>query len=535
MEDKRNRKRRKIGNKMLAGIVAFALVLVVVISSAVSYGVLAFTYVNFINELYNYTGIASQIVRGDRVEGYLNGAEEDRYYEYVDSFLNSMCDEVSLEDLSVITPDEEGIEYLWDTGKSGAGHKRGDRVEWEDIDSKTKENILSACDRNTSDTAPERKMMTDNNIMSVFAPVRNAEGKAVAVIRADRVLLHGETIIMQAFAVVGTVTAILTAIMMLIFYKSLKKRLIKPIRVLTKNAEMMVGNLERDQVVNIDVHTNDELETLADAFTKMDFDLREYIQELSEATSEREKISAELNIAAGIQEGMLPKLTSEFSGNTAFDLSAAMIPAKEVGGDFYDFFMVDDTHIALIMADVSGKGIPGSLFMAVSKLLLKNSVKEGAGPAEALGKVNERLMESNEMEMFVTVWLAIIDLETGEGVAANAGHEHPALRHKDGLFEMVKYKHSLAVATFDGLKFKEHTFKIEPGDTIFVYTDGVTEAEDIDENFFGEARLVEALNSDPDALPDELIRNVRSAIWDFRGSASQFDDITMLSFRYNGK
>ena len=212
-----------------------------------------------------------------------------------------------------------------------------------------------------------------------------------------------------------------------------------------------------------------------------------------------------------------------------------MIPAKEVGGDFYDFFMVDDTHIALIMADVSGKGIPGSLFMAVSKLLIKSSVKEGAGPAEALCKVNERLMESNEMEMFVTVWLAIIDLETGEGVAANAGHEHPALRHKDGLFEMVKYKHSLAVATFDGLKFKEHTFKIEPGDTIFVYTDGVTEAEDIDENFFGEARLVEALNSDPDALPDELIRNVRSAIWDFRGSASQFDDITMLSFRYNGK
>ena len=136
--------------------------------SLVSYGVLAFTYVNFKNELYNYTGIASQIVRGDRVESYLNGAEEDRYYEYVDSFLNSMCDEVSLEDLSVITPDDEGIEYLWDTGKSGAGHKRGDRVDWKDIDSKTKENILSACDRNTSDTAPERKMMTDDITMLSF-------------------------------------------------------------------------------------------------------------------------------------------------------------------------------------------------------------------------------------------------------------------------------------------------------------------------------------------------------------------------------
>jgi sigma-B regulation protein RsbU (phosphoserine phosphatase) len=323
--------------------------------------------------------------------------------------------------------------------------------------------------------------------------------------------------------------------MMLIFYRVLKKRLIKPIRDLTRNAEKMVGNLERDEALKMDIHTNDELETLADAFTKMDADLREYIAELSEATTEREKITAELNIAAGIQEGMLPKLTTEFSENTVFDLSAAMIPAKEVGGDFYDFFMIDDTHIALVMADVSGKGIPGSLFMAVSKLLIKNSVKEGDSPAEALRKVNERLMEGNEMEMFVTVWLAIIDLETGEGVAANAGHEHPALRHKDGLFEMVKYKHSLALATFKGLKFKEHEFRIEPGDTIFVYTDGVTEAEDIDENFFGEARLVEALNVDADAMPDELIRNVRSAIWDFRGSAAQFDDITMLAFRYNSK
>ena len=520
---------------MLACLVAFALVLIIVISLAVSYGIVGYAYVNSLNQTYNYTGLASNVIRGDRIGEYLNAGEEDRYYEYVDSFLESMRDVGKLERISVFVADEEGVEYLWDKKDSGAGLRHGERADWKDSDSRTRESVSRVLAMDASDDQDNQEILVENGILSIFAPLYNSEGSVAAIVRVDSVLPEAKAIIKQAFGLIGIVTGILTAVMMLVFYRMLNKRLIKPIRVLTDNAEKMVGNLEHDEVLNIDIHTNDELETLADAFTKMDVDIREYIDELSEATSEREKINAELSIAAGIQEGMLPKLTTEFSGRKEFDLSAAMIPAKDVGGDFYDFFMVDDTHIALVMADVSGKGIPGALFMAVSKMLIKNIVQEGNSPAEALRKVNDRLMESNEMQMFVTVWLAVIDLETGEGVAENAGHEHPALRQKDGLFEMKKYDHSIVVAAFNGIKYKEHPFRLEPGDTLFVYTDGVTEARDTDENLFGEGRLIEALNIEPDAEPETIITNVRNAIWDFRGSASQFDDITMLAFRYNGK
>ncbi len=250
----------------------------------------------------------------------------------------------------------------------------------------------------------------------------------------------------------------------------------------------------------------------------------------------REKAAADrdLAVAAGIQENVLPKIFPFLPERKEFDIYATMNPAKEVGGDFYDFFLVDDDHIAMVMADVSGKGIPAALFMMVARTLIKNRALLGEEPAKVLHEVNNQLCEGNKAELFVTVWMAVISLSTGEGLAVNAGHEHPALRHKDGQYELVEYKHSPAVATMEDLNFRQHAFKLEPGDTFFVYTDGVTEATNASNELFGTKRMLEALNKNPDADPQTLLDNVSEDISSFVKEAKQFDDITMLAFQFNG-
>jgi serine phosphatase RsbU (regulator of sigma subunit) len=251
-------------------------------------------------------------------------------------------------------------------------------------------------------------------------------------------------------------------------------------------------------------------------------------------TKKTERLSTELNLASQIQNNVLPNIFPVFPDIKEFDLYASMTPAKEVGGDFYDFFIVDNDHIALVMADVSGKGIPAALFMMVARTLIKNRTLVGGSPSEIISDVNEQLCDGNVAELFVTVWLGIIEISTGKGVAINAGHEHPAVRKKDGKYELIIYKHSPAVATMEGMKFRQHEFKMDPGDSIFVYTDGVTEATNASNELFGNDRLIEALNRNPDAAPEEVLANVKAGIDEFVADAEQFDDITMLCLRYNG-
>lgn len=258
--------------------------------------------------------------------------------------------------------------------------------------------------------------------------------------------------------------------------------------------------------------------------------MEKYEQEHETAT----RMGAELNMATAIQASQLPRLFPAFPNRPEFDVFASMTPAKEVGGDFYDFFLVDDDHIGLVMADVSGKGVPAALFMMVSRVLIKSHLQNGESPGEALENVNDQLCEGNEAELFVTVWVAVLQISTGKGIAANAGHEHPALRRAGGQYELVTYRHSPAVATLEGIPFKEHAFELHPGDSLFVYTDGVAEATDANNELFGPERTLEALNRNPDAMPEEVLANVMDGINTFVAGAEQFDDITMLCLKYNG-
>ena len=251
-------------------------------------------------------------------------------------------------------------------------------------------------------------------------------------------------------------------------------------------------------------------------------------------TEKTERLATELNLASDIQTNVLPNIFPVFPERKEFTLHASMTPAKEVGGDFYDFFFIDDDHIGLVIADVSGKGIPAALFMMVARTLIKNRSLMGGSPSEILSYVNNQICEGNAANLFVTVWLGILELSTGKGLAVNAGHEHPVIRKHGDEFSLVVYKHSPAVAVMRGLHFKEHEFQMEPGDTIFVYTDGVAEATNSSNELFGTDRMLDALNKDPDAMPKQLLENVKQGIDDFVLGAEQFDDITMLCLKYFG-
>ena len=336
--------------------------------------------------------------------------------------------------------------------------------------------------------------------------------------------------------VVTSVTAALFAILGISIYLLIKKSVIVPAKSEqdaikgyeeNKDSEVTVGLLEK-------INSDNEIQTLGEQFSSMVKEMDRYIEEIRTVTSEKERIGAELSMAASIQESQLPNIFPAFPDRTDFDIFASMDPAKEVGGDFYDFFLIDDDHLGLVMADVSGKGIPAALFMMISKILLKNHLQNGESVSEAIANVNNQLMENNEESLFVTVWAAVIELSTGKGQAANAGHEHPVLRRADGQFEFVEYKHSPPVATYPGLMFKQHEFELKPGDTLFVYTDGLPEATNADKELFGGERILNALNRKPDADPEILLNIVTSCVDEFVGEAEQFDDLTMLSLKYYG-
>ena len=313
----------------------------------------------------------------------------------------------------------------------------------------------------------------------------------------------------------------------------LAKKIVKPLESMTKQVTDISGD-NIDFQLKREYKTGDEIEVLAESFASLSARTKSYIKEITRITAEKERIGAELNVATKIQADLLPRIFPAFPGRKEFDLYATMSPAKEVGGDFYDFFLIDSDHLALVMADVSGKGVPAALFMVITKTLIKNRTLMGGTPGKILRDVNYQLCEGNEAQLFVTAWMAIITLSTGEGVVVNAGHEHPVLCRKNGLYRLQVYKHSPALALFEDIPFREREFLLEPGDSIFVYTDGVPEATNEENEMFGTDRMLDVLNESRHADPAAILENMSLAIDEFMDGAGQFDDITMLSFTYYG-
>ena len=535
----------KLMPKFIISLAVLAIILTIVIS-LFSYH----TSKNYLEEMYaervmvNCNAIASMMNPEDIRTILAPGGNETALYEKTVELFNKLKADGEVTYLSLTVPDAEAVTFYIDAMVPEMGDDPANQLPYgtrilyvdaasDETDLKNYEIVWELYAQNKGLDVP---CVTDNaygyNYTGV-APILGEDGNAIAEIQyildmaEVRAYLNGVLIKMLVISLIITVLAMLCYIVVV------RRMVTQPISRLAKFTEEITdasGITDK----RADVRTGDEIESLNDSFNYMLDELGVYIDNLSTVTAEKERIGAELNIATQIQADMLPRIFPAFPERKEFDLYATMGPAKEVGGDFYDFFLVDDDHLALVMADVSGKGVPAALFMVIAKTLIKNRAQLGESPAEILKNVNEQLCEGNEAELFVTVWLAILEISTGKGLAANAGHEHPVLRRKDGSNELVTYRHSPAVATMEGLRFREHSFELHPGDRLFVYTDGVPEATNAKNELFGSERMLAALNADPDVPPEQLLRNVRAAIDAFVGDAPQFDDITMLGFSYFG-
>ena len=329
-----------------------------------------------------------------------------------------------------------------------------------------------------------------------------------------------------SFAIIGI------TIILYIFF--VRKMVTKPVGKLTAfTQEITKTGMFENQ--HIDIKTGDEIESLSQSFNFMLAELENYIANLSKVTAEKERIGAELDIAKHIQASMLPCIFPAFPERKEFDIYATMEPAKEVGGDFYDFFMVDDTHLAIVMADVSGKGVPAALFMVIGKTLIKDHTTPGRDLGKVFTEVNQLLCESNSEELFITAFEGVLDLVTGEFVYVNAGHEMPFICKAGGDFEPYKIRAGFVLAGMEGMKYRAGSTRLEPGDKIFQYTDGVTEATNLKNELYGMNRLGAILNKVKGGTPNDILPAIKKDIDEFVGDADQFDDITMLCLEYKAR
>ena len=348
-----------------------------------------------------------------------------------------------------------------------------------------------------------------------------SEGYYILAVMSEEEALFAQTasIYILAFMELLVFAALFTNIFVLI-----KKLVVKNIRKINESlAQITDGNLN----VTVDVRDNEEFASLSDDINLTVSALKSYIDEAAA------RFDKDLEIAKRIQHSALPSVFPPYPNRKDFSIFASMNAAKEVGGDCYDFYLLDEDHLAFVVADVSGKGIPGAMFMMTSKTLIKSHAESGLKVDEVFTQVNEKLCENNEAGMFVTAWMGVLDLKTGLVSYANARHNPPAIRHKDGSYEYLKSSANFVLAGMEGLQYKEQQIQLRPGDEIYLYTDGVTEAHNVNRRLFGEDRLLLSLNQTDGMSVDEICRKVKADVDAFQGEAEQFDDITMLCIRLN--
>ncbi|MBR6392284.1 MAG: PP2C family protein-serine/threonine phosphatase [Eubacterium sp.] len=377
----------------------------------------------------------------------------------------------------------------------------------------------------------------DGWLCSCMRPVKDANGKSVALVGVDIQVNKVVENVAIYLAILTGVTTVAVALIILIVLKRTNKSVVEPINMLSAATRSFVDDQSESQkdtsaISKLNIKTGDEIEVLSNSIKQMELDIIDYITNLTAITAEKERIGAELDVATHIQSSMLPSIFPAFSDKREFDIHASMVPAKEVGGDFYDFFMVDKHHLAIVMADVSGKGVPAALFMVIGKTLIKDHTSPDTDLGTVFTEVNNILCESNSEGLFITAFECVLDLVTGEFRYANAGHEVPIIARSGGIFEAFKIKPGFVLAGMEDIPYKSGVMTLEPGDKLFQYTDGVTEATNANKELYGMDRLEKALNKVIDESPENILAYVKEDIDAFVGDAPQFDDITMLCLNF---
>ena len=530
---------RSMAFRIIAGAVIL-LVLFTVLVGAVGYA----RFTDSLTAEYNDAAFrtaetAATLVNADHIQQYLDSAGEDPEYQVTLERLNTLCQKQNVTLLYVI--DVDTSDYLHFTCVFNTVNENSDYDPWPiGYQRETTNEEYAEIYRQIYEEGMKRGTIerTDHlrgkepHITSLI-PLTGADGAVKSILCVQRPmseLVGGRQLYLVTVGIIGLVLAALASVWAGLY---LRKEVIRPIDAISREADRFARETCLSSPLK-DLSSTREIKTLAHAIDKMEADTVQAMERLTEITAEKERIGTELALATRIQADMLPNIYPAFPERPEFDIFATMDPAKEVGGDFYDFFLIDDTHLGIVMADVSGKGVPAALFMMVSRILVQNYAMTGRSPAEVLQAANEQICANNREEMFVTVWFGSLDTETGVITAANAGHEYPVLMQPGGAFALVKDKHGFVLGGMEGVRYKEYALRLEPGAKLFLYTDGVPEATDGKNEMFGPERMLDALNREPDAPLETILKNVRAAVNAFVGDAEQFDDLTMLCMEYRG-
>ncbi|MCD8154920.1 MAG: SpoIIE family protein phosphatase [Clostridiales bacterium] len=473
------------------------------------------------------------------------GGEQSEAYARVVSLLETLKEDGNITYLSLTIPDEDSVTFYIDICLPDMGDDPDDQIPYGSdilytdaaVDEKDLENyeiVWEYYERGEQMTEP---FVTDNDYgynYTTVALIYDEDGAPIAEIQyildMGDVRRHLNSFLMTMLAIALGIVA-LAMLGYILFVRRVVTTPIGKLAAFTK--EITESGRFKNQ--RISVATGDEIEDLGNSFNVMLRELENYIANLSRVTAEKERIGAELDIAAHIQASMLPCIFPAFPDREEFEVFATMNPAKEVGGDFYDFFMVDPTHIAVVMADVSGKGVPAALFMVIGKTLIKDHTLPDRDLGEVFTRVNDLLCEANSEGLFITAFEGVLDLATGELDFVNAGHEMPFLCKKGGSYEPYKIRPGFVLAGMEGMRYRGGSMTLDVGDRLFQYTDGVTEAMNADGELYGMKRLGGVLNRCRDLAPAKLLPEIKADIDRFVGDAPQFDDITMLCLEYKAK
>lgn len=498
----------------------------------------------FADKIINGSKSISTMIDVDDVREIIaEGGDQTEAYERVTDILDTVKQDSEITYLSLVVPDEDSVTFYIDCCVEEMGDDPaaqipyGSDVLYTDAAS-TEEDLqkyYASWDLYSQNKATDEPLVTDNSYgynYTAVAPILDENGQAVAQIQYILDMQSVRDYLNHFLWNMLAISFIIVCVTLLMYAVAIRLIIIRPITKLDKFTTDIIkeGKFENR---SIDIKTGDEIEELGNSFVLMIEKIENYIENLTKVTAEKERIGAELDVATHIQASMLPCIFPAFPGRDEIDIYATMTPAKEVGGDFYDFFMVDDSHVAIVMADVSGKGVPAALFMVIAKTLIKDHTFSGRNLGEVFSEVNNILCESNSNGMFVTAFEGVLDLKTGEFRYVNAGHEPPHIYRQGQGYELYKIKPGFVLAGIEDFVYKEETIQLNVGDRIFQYTDGVTEATNINSELYGMDRLNETLNKKcAGKTLKETLTILKDDIDEFVGEAEPFDDITMLCCEY---
>ena len=535
------RLRQHVTIKSTAGIVLL-LVLFSTIVSVIGYR----TFTNALLDQYAEGAFltaqtAAELVDADRMDEYAQSGGVTPEYMAVWDRMDHLCNTSGSTFIYVILPDRSDyrhITFIFSTIDHDSSYTKYDfGYVRETTNDEYREKYKALYDLEADRELVIRdkgNIETDSHITAMIG-LKGADGQVKGILCVQRQM---DVLAAERNTFLNKVALALVGLLLLVIVGQgvyLHRVLLRPLNLITEEAARFSReNRAAAHKLRETIRNRDEIGQLAASIDHMEEQIDTYITDITRITAERERISTELSLATRIQAAFVPHLFPPFPDRPEFSLYATMDPAKEVGGDFYDFFLIDEDHLGLVMADVSGKGVPAALFMMASKIILQSCAMLGHGPAAILTKTNEAICSNNQEQMFITVWLGILEISTGKLTAANAGHEYPVIREPGGSFALLKDRHGLVIGGMSGVRYREYELQLKPGSKIFLYTDGVPEANNARNELFGTERMIAALNQDPGAAPEDILKNVRRAVDGFVEEAEQFDDLTMLCLEYKG-